>query len=104
MPERFSRHYCDFSEMVRRGVGASAIAKLNLLARVAQHKSLFFKTSWAHYAEAVKGSLRVMPPVHRLKPLREDYAKMQQMFFGEPPTFEDILVLLRQWESEFNQQ
>ena len=104
MPERFSRHYCDFSEMVRRGVGASAIAKLNLLARVAQHKSLFFKTSWARYGEAAKGSLRVVPPEHRLKLLREDYARMQQMFFGEPPGFDDMLALLRQWESEFNQQ
>ncbi len=104
MPERFSRHYCDFYEMVRRGVGASATAKLDLLARVAQHKSLFFKTSWARYDEAAKGSLRVVPPERRLKLLREDYARMQQMFFGEPPGFDDLIVLLRQWESEFNQQ
>jgi len=104
MPECFSRHYCDFYEMVRRGVGTSAVAKLDLLARVAQHKNLFFKTSWAHYNEAVKGSLRVMPPEHRLKALRDDYAKMQQMFFGEPPTFDNILALLRQWESQFNQE
>jgi hypothetical protein len=104
MPERFSRHYCDFSEMVRRGVGASAVAKLDLLARVVQHKILFFKTGWARYNEAVKGTLRVVPPEHRVKALREDYAKMQQMFFAEPPGFDDILALLRQWESEFNQQ
>lgn len=104
MPERFSRHYCDFYEMVRRGVGASAVAKLDLLARVAQHKNLFFKTSWARYNEAVKGTLRVMPPEPRVRALRDDYAKMQQMFFGEPPAFADILALLRQWESEFNQQ
>jgi len=104
MPERFSRHYCDFYEMIRRSVDASAVAKLDLLARVAQHKSLFFRTSWAHYAEAVQGSLRIMPPEHRVKALREDYSKMQQMFFGEPPGFDDILALLRQWESEFNQQ
>lgn len=104
MPDRFSRHYCDFSEMIRRGVGKSAVAKPDLLARVAQHKNLFFKTSWARYAEAVKGTLRIVPPEHRLKGLREDYAKMQQMFFGEPPAFDDVLALLRQWESEFNQQ
>lgn len=104
MPERFSRHYCDFYELVRRGVGASALAKLDLLARVAQHKNLFFKTSWARYNEAVKGTLRVLPPEHRMKALRDDYAKMQQMFFGEPPAFDDILSLLRRWESEFNQQ
>jgi hypothetical protein len=104
IPERFSRHYCDFFEMIRRGVGTSAVEQLDLLARVVQHKGLFFRTSWAHYGEAVKGSLRIAPPEPRLKALREDYTKMQQMFFGEPPAFDNILALLRQWESEFNRQ
>jgi hypothetical protein len=48
--------------------------------------------------------LRISPPEHRLKALREDYAKMQQMFFGEPPDFDKIIATLKQWESEFNQK
>ncbi|HNW08271.1 MAG TPA: nucleotidyl transferase AbiEii/AbiGii toxin family protein [Verrucomicrobiota bacterium] len=104
MPDRFSRHYCDFHELIRKCIGASATAKLDLLARVAQHKNLFFKTSWARYGEAAKGTLRVVPPEHRLKALRDDYARMQQMFFGEPPDFDKIVALLKQWESDFNQQ
>jgi len=35
--------------------------------------------------------------------LREDYAMMQQMFFGEPPDIGKIMEVLKQWESEFNQ-
>ena len=104
LPERFSRHYCDFYELIRKGVGKSATAKPELLARVAQHKHLFFKSSWARYGEATKGSLRISPPEHRVKALRDDYAKMQQMFFGEPPEFERIIAQLIQWEREFKQQ
>jgi hypothetical protein len=104
MPERFSRHYCDFYEMIRKGVAKSATAKPELLARVAQHKNLFFRTSWAHYGEATRGSLRIAPPERRVKALRDDYAKMQQMFFGEPPRFENIIALLSEWEREFNQR
>lgn len=104
IPDRFSRHYCDFHELIRKGIGASATAKLDLLARVAQHKSLFFRSSWAKYDEAAKGTLHLAPPEHRLKALREDYARMQQMFFGEPPDFDKIGALLKQWESDFNQQ
>ena len=73
-----------------------------LLARVAQHKGLFFKTSWARYGEATKGTLRITPPEQRVKALREDYGKMQQMFFGKPPEFDQIMALLSQWEREFN--
>lgn len=75
-----------------------------MLARVAQHKNLFFKTSWARYGETAKGTLRVVPPEHRLKALRDDYARMQQMFFGEPPEFDKIIALLNQWEFEFNRK
>ena len=82
----------------------SATAKPELLARVAQHKSLFFKTSWARFGEAAKGSLRIAPPEARVKALRDDYAKMQQMFFGEPPVFDNIITLLNRWEREFNQK
>ena len=35
MPERFSRHYGDFYELIHKGVSKSATAKLELLARVA---------------------------------------------------------------------
>jgi hypothetical protein len=104
MPERFSRHYVDFYELIHKGVSKSATAKFELLARVAEHKNLFFKSSWARYGEAVKGTLRVVPPEHRLKALRDDYAKMQQMFFGEQPEFDKIIALLNQWESDFNRK
>jgi len=104
MPKRFSRHYSDCYELIRKGAAKSAAAKLDLLARVAKHKNLFFKTSWAKYGEATKGTLRIAPPEHRSKALRDDYAKMQQMFFGEPPNFDTMLGTLKHWESEFNQK
>jgi len=104
MPDRFSRHYCDLSELINKGVAASASAKLDLLARVAEHKSLFFKSSWAKYGEAMKGTLRIVPPDYRMKALQDDYGKMQQMFFGPPPKFDAMMGVLRNWESEFNQK
>ncbi len=104
MPERFSRHYCDFYELIRKGVSKSAAAKPELLARVAEHKSLFFRLSWAKYGDATKGTLRLVPPTERLKALRDDYGKMQQMFFAQPPDFDSIIELLKRWESEFNQR
>lgn len=104
MPERFSRHYCDFHEMVRKGAAASAVKNPELLARVAKHKSLFFRSTWARYEEATPGKLRIAPPEHRLKALKEDYARMEQMFFGKTPPFDDIMTVLTNWERQFNQQ
>lgn len=104
MPGRFSRHYSDFYELIRKGVANRAVEQLELLNRVAQHKNLFFKTSWARFGEATKGSLRIAPPEHRLKALREDYAKMQQMFFNMAPEFDPMIQSLKEWETKFNRE
>ena len=102
MPDRFSRHYCDFYELIQKGVAKTAEAQVELLARVTQHKGLFFKSSWARYGEATRGSLRIVPPEQRLAALRDDYRKMQEMFFGTPPEFNSMINSLRKWESDFN--
>ena len=104
MPDRFSRHYCDFYELIQKGVANRAETQLELLVRVAQHKSLYFKSSWARYGEATRGTLRIVPPEQRLNALREDYRKMQEMFFGTPPEFNAMINALRQWESDFNRK
>ena len=102
MPARFSRHYYDLYELIGAGVAKDAGARPDLLQRVVEHKSLFFKSGWAKYPEAVKGQLRLAPPEFRVKALRDDYAKMQQMFFGEPPEFDDIMAELKDLEIAFN--
>jgi hypothetical protein len=103
-PIRLSRHYYDFYELIRKGVAQRAVEQIELLNRVAQHKSLFFKSSWAKYGEAVKGTLKILPPEHRIAALQSDYANMREMFFGEPPKFDSILASLKEWEREFNRE
>jgi hypothetical protein len=46
--------------------------------------------------------LHLYPPTQRVAALREDYGKMRQMFFGEPPEFEAMLDTLQEWERKFN--
>ena len=104
MPDRFSRHYCDFYELIQKGVARIATTQPELLVRVAQHKSLFFKSAWARYGEATRGTLRIMPPEQRLAALRDDYRKMQEMFFGTPPAFDAMIHALQQWETDFNRK
>jgi hypothetical protein len=102
MPARFSRHYYDLYELIGAGVAKDAEARPDLLLRVVEHKTLFFKSGWAKYGEAAKGQLRLAPPEFRIKALRDDYAKMQQMFFEEPPELDDIMAELKDLEIAFN--
>ena len=83
-------------------MGKAAVKDTDLLLKVARHKEVFFPAAWARYADAKPGTLRIVPPNTRLLELEQHYRKMQEMMFGEPPTFERMLELLRQIEAEIN--
>lgn len=88
----FSRHYYDLAMLFDTDEGKAAVADLDLLAQVAQHKTIFFRSGWASYETARPGTLRLMPDEERVKDLRADYRAMAPMMFDQtPPSFDDIL-------------
>lgn len=100
--ERFSRHYSDLAALWKQAAVPAAVARLDLLERVALFKSRFFSSSWANYADAKPGSLRLAPPSHRESELAQDYAKMEPMFLAPPPAFEKVMESLREAEAHIN--
>jgi hypothetical protein len=103
IPLRLSRHYYDTSRLILSGIGEKAVGRTGLLQRVVEHKKVFFPSGWAHYDEAIRGNLRLSPPPGRIRQLEEDYDKMREMFFAEQPVFADVLQILEEWETHFNQ-
>lgn len=103
IPPRMSRHYYDLYEMSRAAILDRALKHIELLKSVADHKSLFFKSSWAKYNEARVGTLRLVPiNPDRIKVLKTDYRQMRQMFFTEPPSWEHIVKESRALEERIN--
>ena len=89
--------------MTQGPVSVEALADRALLAQVVRHKQAFYPAAWAHYELAVPGSLRVVPPEHRLAALRQDYRDMAAMIFGQVPSFEVLLSYLVELETAINQ-
>lgn len=100
--DRQSRHYYDLFMLFGNEVGKAALRDTALLVEVARHKEVFFPAAWARYAEARPGTLRLVPPESRIAELEQDYRKMQEMIFGEPPPFGEILRALREIEDLVN--
>ena len=69
---------------------------------MARNKAVFFPAAWARYADARPGKLGLVLPEARLLELEQDYRKMNEMIFGEPPTFRHLLEVLREIESQVN--
>jgi hypothetical protein len=89
--------------MTQGPVSVEALADRALLAQVVRHKHAFYPAAWAHYELAVPGSLRVVPPEHRVAALRQDYRDMGAMIFGQAPSFEELLWHLEELEAAINQ-
>ena len=100
---RHSRHYYDLIMMAADPeVKQAAFSDLELLRTVVAFKAKFYPVSWARYDLATPGTFKLMPLADHIKHLANDYAQMRVMFFGEIPSFDEIIDGLRKLESEIN--
>lgn len=101
-PARYSRHYYDLYCMAQSEVKENALRDKELLDKVVTFKAKFYRCPWARYDLAKHGSFRLMPPEYNIQVLRDDYAHMQNMLFGNKPTFEQVMDQIRLLEEAVN--
>jgi nucleotidyltransferase AbiEii toxin of type IV toxin-antitoxin system len=101
-PSRYSRHYYDMAKLANSSVKDSALADTDLLDNVVEFKKRFYPRGWAQYDLAKLGSFRLVPTGHVLDAVRDDYAEMENMIFGDVQTLNSILETLKSLEDEIN--
>jgi len=100
---RMVRHYYDLWCLLQAGVGERALANTALFQRVAEHREIFFRHSWVDYSTHKPGTFRLSPPADHLPNWRRDYQDMLgPMFFGDTPTFEQMMTAATEFEKTFN--
>jgi hypothetical protein len=103
LPPRLSRHYYDLWRLIQAGISEEALVDPGLFERVAAHRQVFFRHGWVDYSTLRPGALRLMPSGERLPEWRRDYSAMrEEMFYGEPPSFEEVLQVVKGFEEKFN--
>ena len=102
-PTRYSRHYYDLYCMYNSPVKESAFQDLILLERVVKFKEKFYRCPWAKYEDAKPGTMKLMPQEYHLKALEDDYKHMQNMIFGNKPSFDEIMTTIQKLEKEINE-
>lgn len=99
---RLSRHYYDLYQLTQHQIGEAALKRFDLLERVVEHKSLFFKSAAARYELACPGTMKLIPSAPRLAELKRDYQNMLPMLFDSPPDFQEILDAIATLERTIN--
>jgi hypothetical protein len=102
LPSRYARHYYDVYRLIESGFSKSALEQVSLLTGVVVFKQKFYPSGWANYSSATLGGLVLQPSEYHMVALKADYEQMQEMLFGNKPSFDDILKALIDLENEIH--
>lgn len=102
MRSHLSRDIYDVCQMASHESGKIALADFDLLKRVVDYKKTCFYAEWKNYDAAKPGTFRIVPPGYRLSELKTDYAKMEEMFYGEYTDFNKLIEQLGKIEKKIN--
>jgi hypothetical protein len=100
--QRVSRHYYDLYRLLDSDEGRQASRDLALAADCVRHARTFFGSPDLNLEAATPGSFSVRPTSAMAVVLERDYRSMTGMIFGEPPSFDQILDVVGQFEAAVN--
>ena len=102
---RMARHYYDLYRLIDAGIGHEAAGDFELFDRIAAHRQVYFRYTWVDYDTLRPGRLKLVPPREQLAIWKSDYSAMKdEMFFGNPPAFEDLMETVQAFQDEFNRK
>lgn len=98
-----ARHYYDVWRLIESGVAAAAVADETLFSHVAAHRERYFRHGWMDYRTLTRGNINMLPAPSHLDNWRRDYQAMQvAMMIATPPPFDELLMVIAHFQTEFN--
>lgn len=102
---RMARHYYDLWCLISKGIGDRAVERQDIFERAAVHRQIYFRWSWMDYNTLKKGKLRIVPGADQEAEWRRDYDSMQnEMFYGDVPSFDEVLQVVGDFQQSFNSE
>ena len=100
LPPRYARHLYDVYCMTNSPVKEQAFARKELLEKDVIFKQKFYYAKNAHYETATLTEISLIPADHIMDAVKQDYAAMKNMIYGDYPGFETIIEQLKELEME----
>ena len=100
LPERYSRHYYDVASICR--CGQLPVVTIQLIEECTRFKSRFFPGTANGYESVLEGSMKLIPPESIRSELDRDYRAMSVMIFGIPPSLDEIIDIISEYETNLS--
>lgn len=102
LPLRYSRHLYDVYCMGHSDIKQSAFERRELLEKDILFKQKFYYSKGAHYETATLDGIMLVPNDSIISALRSDYKAMENMIYGQVPSFDEILVYLKDLQKQIH--
>jgi len=101
--ERMSRHYYDLFKMMNEDYALSACKDDAFIQDIIEHRKYYSRLRRFDYTTLQKGSISILPPQDLKNALASDYEIMRlQMIYGEAPSFDDLMLSMKEIEQRIN--
>ena len=102
---RMSRHLYDIYRMMQTPIAQIALNDSELYQVVINHRKTFIGLRGFDYSSLAKPTLNFIPPESVYAAWRKDYETMvEEMIYGEAPSFDDLITELRNLNRDINQK
>jgi predicted nucleotidyltransferase component of viral defense system len=109
LKKTIARHYYDVVLLTKKGVAAKALKRRDLLEAVVKNSRLNCTNSndsptYKAYDDLLQYKIKLAPQMDKIAHLKQDYVAMQDngMFFGDFPSFAEIIKQLTELENILN--
>ncbi len=101
---RMSRHYYDLYMIYRKSPFGEILKNTDFIQEVINHRKLYSRLRNFNYNSLQIGKISLIPSIEMITALENDYQEMSnEMIYGEKPTFQEILQVIKEIEDAFNQ-
>jgi hypothetical protein len=101
--ERMSRHYYDLFQLSRQDFTWSTLKDNHFIEEIIDHRKYYSRLKRFDYDTLKRGSISIIPSDDILTALRRDYEIMRtEMIYGNPPTFEEIILAMKNLQDKIN--
>lgn len=101
--DRMSRHYYDLYQLSKLDFTKATLLDDAFITDIINHRKYYSRLKRFDYNTLKRGSLNIIPSADILQALRQDYEIMSaEMIYGEPPSFEEIMLELQHLQKIIN--
>lgn len=99
---RLARHYYDLFFLRRAGITQLTMEVVSLYPAIVQQRSIYYRYSGVDYDALLSEGFSIIPQGAAREAWHQDYDGMSRdMFYGEVPTFNDVMKAMEEFETEF---